>query len=100
MRCPPNGGGHQVIENEKEKLVIRRILRNGRRRYDAALKARFVAASLEPVVSVARLALNNGVNANLLRKWIKQAKKRVLNISPWHRRLSRLWPQNAACRRR
>lgn len=75
MRCPPNGGGHQVIESDEEKLVIRRILRNGRRRYDAASKARLVAASLEPGVSVARLALDNGVNANLLRKWIKQAKE-------------------------
>lgn len=73
MRCPPNGGGHQVIESDEGKLVIRRILRNGRRRYDAASKARLVAASLEPAVSVSRLALDNGINANLLRKWIKQA---------------------------
>lgn len=75
MRCPPNGGGHQLIESDEEKLVIRRILRNGRRRYDAASKARLVAASLEPGVSVSRLALDNGINANLLRKWIKQAQE-------------------------
>lgn len=75
MKCPLNGGGHQVIEGDGETLVIRRILRNGRRRYDAASKARLVAASLEAGVSVSRLALDNGVNANLLRKWIKQAKE-------------------------
>jgi transposase len=62
-----------VIEIDEGRLVIRRILRNGRRRYDAASKARLVAASLEPGVSVSRLALDNGINANLLRKWIKQA---------------------------
>ena len=62
-----------MIESDEGKLVIRRILRNGRRRYDAASKARLVAASLEPGVSVSRLALDNGINANLLRKWIKQA---------------------------
>ncbi|MBB2687862.1 UNVERIFIED_ORG: transposase-like protein [Rhizobium etli] len=75
MKCPLNGGGRQEIEGDEEKLVIRRILRNGRRRYEAASKARLVAASLEPGVSVSGLALNNGVNANLLRKWIKQAKE-------------------------
>lgn len=64
-----------MIESDEEKLVIRRILRNGRRRYDAASKARLVAASLEPGVSVSRLALDNGINANLLRKWIKQAQE-------------------------
>lgn len=64
-----------MIESDEGKLVIRRILRNGRRRYDAASKARLVAASLEPGVSVSRLALDNGINANLLRKWIKQAQE-------------------------
>ena len=64
-----------MIESDEGRLVIRRILRNGRRRYDAASKARLVAASLEPGVSVSRLALDNGINANLLRKWIKQAKE-------------------------
>lgn len=82
MRCPPNGGGHQVIESDEGKLVIRRILRNGRRRYDAASKARLIAASLEPGVSVSRLALDNGINANLLRKWIKQAKEAGLKHQP------------------
>ena len=64
-----------MIESDEGKLVIRRILRNGRRRYDAVSKARLVAASLEPGVSVSRLALDNGINANLLRKWIKQAQE-------------------------
>lgn len=31
-----------------------------------------MAACLEPGVSVSRLALEHGVNANLLRKWIKK----------------------------
>ncbi|WP_366142424.1 transposase [uncultured Roseibium sp.] len=36
---------------------------------------RLVGSCLEPGVSVSRLALDNGVNANLLRKWIKAAKE-------------------------
>ncbi len=70
-------------ESDKGKLVIRRILRNGRRRYDAGSKARLVAASLEPGVSVSRLALDNGINANLLRKWIKQATEADREHQPW-----------------
>lgn len=63
-----------MIERAEQKLVIRRVFRNGRRRYDPSSKARLVAECLLPGVSVSRVALNNGVNANLLRKWIKEAK--------------------------
>lgn len=63
-----------MIESDDQKLVVRRVLRDGRRRYEPGSKARLVAACLEPGVSVSRLALDNGINANLLRKWIKEAK--------------------------
>jgi len=56
------------------KLRVTAVLRNGRRRFDPISKARLVDACLEPGVSVARLALEYGVNANLLRKWVKQRK--------------------------
>lgn len=75
MKCPLNGGGHQVIESDEQKLLVMRILRNGRRWYDPASKARLVIACLEPGVSVSRLALEHGINTNLLRKWIRQAKE-------------------------
>ncbi|WP_152094469.1 transposase [Rhizobium dioscoreae] len=82
MKRPLKGGGRrQVIEGEED-------LRNGRQRYDTASKVRLAAASLEPRVSVSRLTLDNGVNANLLRKLIKQVKEAGLE----HRRLSRLRP--------
>lgn len=57
---------------DEQKLRVRLVGRNGRRRYEAASKERLVAACLEPGVSVSRLALEHGVNANLLRKWIKK----------------------------
>lgn len=63
-----------MIERGEQKLVMRRFFRNGRRRYHPASKARLVAKCLLPDVSVSRVALDNGVNANLLRKWIKEAK--------------------------
>jgi transposase len=65
-------GGHLVMADDDQKLRVRLVGRNGRRRYETASKERLVAACLEPGVSVSRLALEHGVNANLLRKWIKK----------------------------
>ncbi|MEH2469205.1 transposase [Nitrobacteraceae bacterium AZCC 2161] len=60
------------MEEDNQKLLVRLVGRNGRRRYDPASKDRLVQACLGPGVSVSRLALEHGVNANLLRKWIKK----------------------------
>lgn len=65
-------GGHLVMADDDQKLQVRLVGRSGRRRYEAASKERLVASCLEPGVSVSRLALEHGVNANLLRKWIKK----------------------------
>ncbi|MCK1612034.1 transposase, partial [Bradyrhizobium sp. 136] len=61
-----------MMADDDQKLRVRLVGRNGRRRYEAASKERLVASCLEPGVSVSRLALEHGVNANLLRKWIKK----------------------------
>lgn len=45
--------------------------RNGRCVYDRKAKRALVEAALLPGVSVARLALDHAINANLLRKWIQ-----------------------------
>lgn len=58
------------IEFEDVGLRVTRVLRNGRRRYDAASKERLVSACLRPGASISGLALAHGVNANLLRKWV------------------------------
>ena len=46
---------------DDQKLRVRLVGRNGRRRYEAASKERLVTACLEPGVSVSRLALEHGV---------------------------------------
>ena len=53
------------------EMVVKRH-RDGRRRFDPQAKLALIEASREPGVSVAGLALEHGVNANLLRKWIKR----------------------------
>jgi transposase len=44
-----------------------------RRRHSAELKARVLAACAEPGASVSRIALENGLNANLVFKWRRHA---------------------------
>lgn len=66
---------------KREQPGIIAIYTDGRRRYDPAWQASVVSACLEPGASVARLALEHGVNANLVWKWIqkhKEAQKEVL----------------------
>jgi transposase len=55
----------------KVKLVRKR------RRHSEEFRAQVVAACWEPGVSVAAVALANGLNANLLRRWIKESAERV-----------------------
>lgn len=45
---------------------------DGRRVYSDSGKRALVERALEPGVSVSRLALDHGVNSNLLRKWIRR----------------------------
>ena len=55
---------------------------NGRCRYDPEAKRELVEACLRPGVSVARIALEHGINANLLRKWINQYREHSSSVPP------------------
>lgn len=46
-----------------------------RRHFSREFKARIVATCQEPGVSVSRIALDNQLNANLLRRWIREAEQ-------------------------
>lgn len=54
--------------------LIRRLFvgysQYGRCRYDPEGKRELVKACLQPGTSIAKMALEHGINANLLRKWI------------------------------
>nr|WP_235777223.1 MULTISPECIES: transposase [Rhizobium] len=52
-------------------LRVVEVLANGKRRFDPVDKDRLIDTAMKPGVSVARLALTHGVNANLLRNWVK-----------------------------
>lgn len=61
---------------EHKSLLSRSLVvghsRDGRCCYDREAKRELVEACLQPGISVARVAMEHGINANLLRKWINQ----------------------------
>ncbi len=61
--------GHRQIEWEGGQHV-ERVLSNGKRRFTPAFKAWVIRQCQRPGVSLAGIALANGLNANLLRKWV------------------------------
>lgn len=53
-----------------------RVTRNGRRYFSNTHRDAVVAKCLVPGVSLAAVALANGFNANLVRKWVRQRQAR------------------------
>lgn len=65
-------GGHvNTIPNEATVDGRRR-----RRLHSAEFKANAVASCMQPGMSMASVAMANGVNANLLRRWVREAELR------------------------
>jgi transposase len=63
----------QEKHNDSElRLMVTGTRRDGRRRYDLQSKRALARACLQPGVSLAGMALKHGVNANLLRKWVRR----------------------------
>ncbi|WP_026600661.1 IS66-like element accessory protein TnpA [Methylomonas sp. 11b] len=73
-----------MIENKSRlsRTLVVGHRSNGRCRYDPEAKRELVEACLQPGVSVARMALEHGINANLLRKWINQYREHSSAVSP------------------
>jgi transposase len=63
---------------QKNVIVGRR---KGCPNYPLEFKQRLVAASCEPGVSISKLALDNGINANLLFKWRQHWRQGKLQLS-------------------
>lgn len=51
--------------------LVKAPRRQGRRRHADEFKRQVIAACLQPGISIAAVALANGLNANLLRRWVK-----------------------------
>ena len=67
---------------EKIDGLIAGRKRDGRNIYSSTGKRALIHACLQPGISVAGSALANGVNANLLRKWIQRYQDRQSSKKP------------------
>ncbi|WP_175924552.1 IS66-like element accessory protein TnpA [Burkholderia latens] len=70
----------------RSRLVIGRK-RDGRREYDDAARDELVQICLQPGVSIARTAMEHGLNPNLLRSWIARYQKIQAQLE--HERVAR-----------
>lgn len=61
-------GGHMNTTPSQQAGARRR-----RRRHSDEFKADLVATCMQPGISIAAVAMANGVNANLLRRWVTEA---------------------------
>jgi transposase len=66
---------------EGSELRVVKVLSNGKRRFDPVSRERLIDAAAKPGVSVARLALAHGVNANQLRNWVKLRRDRRSKVA-------------------
>ena len=57
--------------------LIKAPMRRSRRRYTVEFKKQATEACLIPGVSIASVALANGLNANLLRRWVTERQEAV-----------------------
>jgi len=62
---------------ELSKRLVVGHKRDGRSCYDKEAKRELIEACLRPGVSVARVALQHGLNANLLRTWITRHRRQL-----------------------
>ena len=60
---------HQIVVGITLNTSTKTGSRKGQRNYDVVFKKRLAIAACAPGVSVARLALEHGINANMLHKW-------------------------------
>ena len=57
--------------------LIKAPMRRSRRRYTEEFKKQAIEACLQPGISMASVALANGLNANLLRRWVTERQEAV-----------------------
>jgi transposase-like protein len=73
LRAHVDQHGQVDMTKEYAELKARLVVgqkRDGRNVYDEGAKQELIVACLKPGISVARMALEHGVNTNLLRTWI------------------------------
>jgi transposase len=71
------------MSDQEEGLQGRLVVgskRDGRRKYDEKAKRELIQACLKPGVSIARTAMDHGINPNLVRTWISQYQREQVRV--------------------
>lgn len=63
-----------------DTTMVNAPARRTRRRHSAEFRASVIEACRQPGVSMAAVALANGLNANMLRKWVQEADHREVSV--------------------
>jgi transposase len=73
-----------MIENKSRlsRTLVVGHRSDGRCRYAPEAKRELIEACLQPGISIARRALEHGINANLLRKWINRYRENNRSVIP------------------
>ncbi len=69
-------------DTELKKRLVVGHKRDGRSCYDPQAKQDLIERAMRPGVSVARVALDHGINANLLRTWIRLRQREAQGGEP------------------
>jgi len=71
-----------TTDGNREQAGVAKVDSAGRRWYTVQFKREIVARCLQPGASVAGIAVGNGLNPNLVRKWIEQVHKETRKLAP------------------
>lgn len=63
-------GTLEAADTQSHSGLVRRVNADGRRVYEQQAKLAVVREAMAPGVSLAKVAMRHGLNANLLRKWV------------------------------
>lgn len=61
------------MDTSGTKAAVQAPPRRSWRRHSEEFKARVIALALQPNTSVAAVAMANGLNANMLRRWVRES---------------------------
>lgn len=71
-----------TTDGNREQAGVAKVDSAGRRWYTVQFKREIVARCLQPGASVAGIAVGNGLNPNLVRKWIERVHKETRKLAP------------------
>ena len=71
----------EIESTQRGAGLVRRVHGDGRRVFEWEAKLAIVREAAQPGVSLAKVAMRHGINANLLRKWVVKHRSQALGAA-------------------